>query len=145
MTATQLLFQSPKPIHRLHQFTRRDQLFIVDLDMGKVLEADPLIWEILQLCPKLSADEVLEILSEKYELGLIYQAFEQLHNFEEMGFLVGDTGREILEKKNRRRILVASSIEMWTSKKTYIRSGYRLASKEILSVLQTLSKHLHPL
>ena len=135
MTATQLLFQSPKPIHRLHQFTRRDRFFIVDLDVGKVLEADLLIWEILQLCPELSPDEILEILSQRYELELIYQGFEQLHSFEEMGFLVGDTGQETLEKKNRRRLLVASSIETWTSEKTYIRSGYRLASKEILSAL----------
>ena len=52
-----------------------------------------------------------------------------------MGFLVGDTGRETLEKKNRLRILVATPIETWISDKTYVRSGYRLASKEILSAL----------
>ena len=54
-----------------------------------------------------------------------------------MGFLVGDTGRETLEKKNRLRILVATPIETWISDKTYVRSGYLLASKEILSALST--------
>lgn len=135
MTSTQHLFHCPKPTHRLHPFTRQDQLFIVDLDVGQVLEADNLIWEILQLCPKSTVDEILNILSAKYESTLIYQAFEQLHSYEEMGLLVGDTGTEILEKRNRLRIFVASSIETWTSDKTYVRSGYRLASKEILSAL----------
>ena len=124
MTLTQLLFQCPKPTHRLYQFTRQDQLFIVDLDVGQILEADDLIWEILQLCPESTADEILEALSERYAPTLIYQVFEQLHNFEKMGFLIGDTGRETLEKKNRLRILVATSIETWMSDKTYVRSGY---------------------
>lgn len=135
MTSTQRLFQPPKPTHRLHPFTRRDRLFIVDLDVGKVLEADDLMWKILQMCPESTTDEILETLSEKYEPTLIYQALEQLHSYEEMGLLVGDTGRETLEKKNRLRILVATTIETWTSDKTYVRSGYRLASKEILSAL----------
>ena len=135
MTSTQLLFQCPKPTHRLHQFTRQDRLFIVDLDVGQILETDDLIWEVLQLCPESTPDEILETLSERYEPNLIYQAFEQLRSFEEMGLLVGDTGRETLKKKNRPRIFVASPIETWTSDKTYIRSGYRLASKEILSAL----------
>ena len=135
MTLTQSLFQCPKPIHRLHQFTRQDRLLIVDLDVGKVLEADPLIWELLQLCPESTSDEILEALSERYEPDRIHQTFEQLHSFEEMGLLVGNTGRETLEKKNRLRIFVASPIETWTSDKTYIRSGYRLASKEILGAL----------
>ena len=135
MTSTQHSFQCPKPTHRLHQFTRQDRLFIVDLDVGQVLETDDLIWEILQLCPESTSDEILETLSERYTPTLIYQAFEVLHSFEEMGLLVGNTGREILEKKNRIRILVATPIETWTSDKTYVRSGYRLASKEILSAL----------
>ncbi len=135
MTSTQHLFQCPKPTHRLHPFTRQDRLFIVDLDVGQVLEADDLIWEILQLCPESTPEEILEALSEKYEPERIYQAFEQLHNFEEMGLLVGNAGQETLQKKNRLRIFVAGSIETWTSDKTYVRSGYRLASKEILSAL----------
>jgi hypothetical protein len=135
MTSIQHSFQCPKPTHRLHQFTRQDRLFIVDLDVGQVLETNNLVWEILQLCPESTVDEILEALSERYEPTLIYQAFEQLRSFEEMGLLVGDTGRETLEKKNRLRILVATSIETWTSDKTYVRSGYRLASKEILSAL----------
>ena len=135
MTSTQCLFQCPKPTHRLHPFTRQDRLFIVDLDVGQVLEADDLIWEILQLCPESTSDEILETLSERYEPHLIYQALEQLQSYEEMGLLVGDTGAETLEKKNRLRILVASSIETWTSDKTYVKSGYRLASKEILNAL----------
>ncbi len=135
MTSTQCLFQCPKPTHRLHPFTRQDRIFIVDLDLGQVLEADDLMWKILQLCPESTTDEILESLSERYEPTLIYQAFEQLHGYEEMGLLTGDTGRETLKKKNRLRLLVASSIETWTSDKTYIKSGYRLASKEILSAL----------
>ena len=135
MTLTQPLFQCPKPIHRLHQFTRQDRVFIVDLDVGQVLETDNLMWEILQLCPESTEDKILETLSERYAPDHIYQAFERLHNFEEMGLLIGNTGQEILEKKNRLRIFVASPIGTWTSDKTYVRSGYRLASKEILSAL----------
>ena len=99
MTSTQHLFQCPKPIHRLHPFTRQDRLFIVDLDAGRMLEADNLMWDILQLCPKSTADEILEALSERYESDLIYQAFAQLRSFEESGFLVGNIGRETLEKR----------------------------------------------
>lgn len=135
MTSTQHSFHCPKPTHRLHPFTRQNRLFIVDLDVGQVLEANSLMWEILQLCPKSTPDEILDILSARYEPTLIYQAFEQLHSFEEMGFLVGNTGTEMLEKKKNLRIFVAGPIETWTSDKTYVRSGYRLASKEILSAL----------
>ena len=135
MTSIQHSFQCPKPTHRLHPFTRRDRLFIVDLDVGQVLEANDLIWEILQLCSESTSDEILETLSERYEPPFIYQAFEQLHSYEERGLLVGNTGRETLEKKNRLRILVAGPIETWTSDTTYVKSGYRLASKEILNAL----------
>ena len=135
MTSTYHSFHCPKPTHRLHPFMRQNRLFIVDLDIGQVLETNNLIWEILQLCPKSTADEILEVLSARYEPTLIYQAFEQIHSFEEMGLLVGDTGTKTLKKKNRLRIFVASSIETWTSDKTYVRSGYQLASKEILSAL----------
>lgn len=144
MTSTQHSFQCPKPTHRLHPFTRQDRLFIVDLDVGQVLAADDLMWEILQLCPESTADGILEALSEKYEPTLIYQAFEQLRSFEEMGLLVGNIGRETLEKKNRLRIFVAGPIETWTSDKTYVRSGYRLASKEILSALSKYADLFFP-
>lgn len=135
MTSTQSIFESPKPIHHLHKFTRHEQLYIADLDIGKVLKADNLIWDILQLCSESTPDEILENLSTRYDLDRIYQAFEQLCRFEEMDLLFQTGEKRLPVKSERLRILVPHPIELWTSDKAYVASGYQIASKEILNAL----------
>ena len=135
MTSTPPFFECPKPIHHLRKITRQEQVFIVDADIGKVLEADNLIWEILQLCPESTTDEILEILSAQYDQNLIYQAFEHLCSFDEQGIFFGEKDKDIPGKGKHLRILVPNPIELWTSEKTYIASGHQIASKEIIRAL----------
>ncbi|MBI1926264.1 glycosyltransferase family 4 protein [Candidatus Poribacteria bacterium] len=123
----------PKPTHNLYKFIYKNRLFVVDLDVGKVLEADPLIWDILQLCPQSTTDEIIDSLSVRYDLNAIHHALEQLRNFEEMGLLLGE--KQIHLKQRRPRILVGELIELWKSDDPYVASGYRMASKEIVRAL----------
>ena len=123
----------PKPIHELFKFSRQNRLFIADLDIGEILEADNLIWDILQLCPQFTTDEIIHKLTTQYDLNAIHHALKQLHAIEEMGLLIGE--KQVPRKRNRPRILVEESIEQWKSHNTYVASGYELASKEITNSL----------
>ena len=77
----------PKPTTHLHKFRQRDRMYVADLSQCVVLEIDNVVWEILDLCPSFSSEEIIEGLGKKYGSELVIAALNSLATMEQQGFL----------------------------------------------------------
>lgn len=100
----------PKPTTHLHKFRQDSRMYVADLSQCSVLEIDNIVWEILELCPSFSSEEIIERLGRKYDADLVIEALDSLAVMEQRGILFSNLKRDTpaLEKKasGRLKILV---------------------------------------
>ena len=77
----------PKSTTYLHKFQQRNRMYVADLSQCLVLEIDNIVWEILDLCPYFSSEEIIERLGEKYDTDLVITALNSLATMEARGLL----------------------------------------------------------
>ena len=78
----------PKPTTNLHKFRQGDRLYVADLSQCVVLEIDNIVWDILDLCPSFSSEEIIETLEKKYgNRESTIAALESLATLEQQGLL----------------------------------------------------------
>lgn len=77
----------PKSTTHLYKFRQGDRLFVADLSQCVVLEIDNIVWDILDLCPTGSSEEIREQLGEKYDPVSVDTALNSLLTLEERGLL----------------------------------------------------------
>ena len=77
----------PKPTTHLHKFRQGNRMYVADLMQCVVLEIDNIVWEVLDLCPVLSSEEIIERLGKKYDSDLVIAALDSLATMEERGIL----------------------------------------------------------
>ena len=83
----------PKSTTHLHKFQQGDRLYVADLSQCLVLEIDNIVWEILDLCPSFSSEEIIERLEGKYNRDLVIEALNTLSTMEQRGVLFSDLER----------------------------------------------------
>ena len=77
----------PKSTTHLHKFRRDNRMYVADLSQCVVLEIDNITWDILDLCPSFSSEEIIERLEAKYSSDLVIAALNSLATMEQQGFL----------------------------------------------------------
>ena len=77
----------PKPTTHLHKFRQADRMYVADLSQCLVLEIDDIVWEILDLCPSFSSEEIIEKLGKKHDTELVIAALNSLATLEQQGLL----------------------------------------------------------
>ncbi len=77
----------PKSTDHLHKFRQDSRMYVADLSQCLVLEIDNIVWEILDLCPSFSSEEIIERLGEKYDSDLVIEALDSLATMETRGLL----------------------------------------------------------
>ncbi len=77
----------PKSTTHLHKFRQDDRLYVADLSQCLVLEIDNITWDILDLCPSFSGEEIIERLGKKYGSDLVVAALDSLATMETRGIL----------------------------------------------------------
>ena len=87
------MFVCPKPTTHLHKFRQGDRLYVADLSQCLMLEIDDIVWEILDLCPSFSSEEIIERLEGKYNRDLVIEALNTLSTMEQRGVLFSDLER----------------------------------------------------
>ena len=85
----------PKPTTHLHKFRQGDRLYVADLSQCLVLEIDNIVWEILDLCPSFSSEEIIEALEKKYGSESVIAALNSLATMEQQGLLFSNLERNI--------------------------------------------------
>ena len=100
----------PKSTTHLHKFRQGDRLYVADLSQCLVLEIDDIVWEILDLCPSFSSEEIIERLEGKYNRDLVIEALNTLSTMEQRGVLFSNLKRnitsQVTETTSQLKILV---------------------------------------
>lgn len=87
------MFVCPKSTTHLHKFRQGDRLYVADLSQCLVLGIDNITWEILDLCPSFSSEEIIERLERKYNPDLVIEALNTLSTMEQRGILFSNLER----------------------------------------------------
>ena len=77
----------PKLTTNLYKFRRDNRMYVADLSQCLVLEIDDIVWEILDLCPSFSSEEIIEELGKAYETESVIEALNSLAIMERQGLL----------------------------------------------------------
>ncbi|MYK17338.1 hypothetical protein F4055_04105, partial [Candidatus Poribacteria bacterium] len=83
----------PKPTTHLHKFRQGNRMYVADLSQYLVLEIDNIIWEILDLCPFFSSEEIVEELEKKCGSESVVMALNSLATMEARGLLFSNLDR----------------------------------------------------
>ena len=101
----------PKSTTHLHKFRQGNhRLYVADLSQCLVLGIDNITWEILDLCPSFSSEEIIERLERKYNRDLVIEALNTLSTMEQRGVLFSNlernTSAQGTETTSKLKILV---------------------------------------
>ena len=100
----------PKPTTHLHKFQQGNRMYVADLSQCLVLEIDNIVWEILDLCPSFSSEEIIEKLGKKYSSELVIDALKSLATLDQRGLLFSNLDSSVssfeTEASRKMKILV---------------------------------------
>lgn len=130
----------PKPTTNLHKFQQGDRMYVADLSQCLVLEIDNIVWDILDLCPTGSNDEIIETLGKKYDTEFVLAALESLATLEQQGLLFSnlESSPPALETETPRKMkLLVLSRSPYAADITRAVGGVSVAHQNLLKSLET--------
>ena len=130
----------PKPTTHLHKFRQGNRMYVADLSQCVVLEIDNVVWDILDLCPSFSSEEIIERLGKKYDSGLVVEALDSLATLEARGLLFSNLERNIPESEpetsQKMKILVLQR-SRYAADITLAAGGVSVAHHNLVKSLET--------
>jgi len=83
-------------------------MYVADLSQCLVLEIDEIVWDILDLCPSFSSEEIIERLERKYDCDLVIAALNSLATMEQQGLLFSnlENSLPVLETETSRKLKI---------------------------------------
>ena len=134
------MFVCPKSTTHLHKFQQGDRLYVADLSQCLVLEIDDIVWEILDLCPSFSSEEIIERLERKYNRDLVIEALNTLSTMEQRGLLFSNLERNAAsqgkETTSQLKILVLQN-GPYAADLTKATGGVSVAHHNLVKSLET--------
>lgn len=132
------MLECPKLMHNIHRFQLRNSMYVADIDIGEVIEVNPIIWEILPLCSNYNTQQILETLCGKFQEKDIIKELETLEDAEKDGLFfrteIDSTWPDTLSSR-RPKIFAPNE---FLSDITYAAGGGNIADHNII---QALAKH----
>lgn len=129
----------PKSTTHLHKFQQGNRLYVADLSQCVVLAIDKVVWEILDLCPLFSSEEIVEELGKKYGNEAVVAALNSLGTMEARGLLFSNLARDRSVTKTdasrRLKILVLQS-ERYAADITRATGGVSVAHHNLIKSLE---------
>lgn len=132
------MFQLPCALHPLEQFFWRGVLYVADLQTREVLQIDPLIGKILDLCPSAETDEILFLLKGDYPEAEVLESLGALAELALKGLLFSCeseiTHRPDREAGDQKRLKIFAPKQMRFGKDmTWQTIGAPIAHLDLLS------------
>ena len=130
----------PKPTTHLHKFRQGNhRMYVADLSQCLVLEIDDIVWEILDLCPSFSSEEIIEKLGKKHDTKLVIAALNSLATLEQQGLLFSNLEKSSptleTETPQRLKILVLQR-SPYTTDITLAAGGVSVAHHNLIKSLE---------
>ncbi|MDE0015404.1 MAG: hypothetical protein OXU51_04400, partial [Candidatus Poribacteria bacterium] len=103
------MIQFPQQLHTIHKFRRNDEIYIADLETGHTVPINGIIEEVLEHCPHLSTDQIIEELVTKYNRFEILENLHFLSKLADLGLLFSPIPHqeEKVSTSDRLKIFVA--------------------------------------
>ncbi len=130
----------PKPTTHLHKFRQGNRMYVADLSQCVVLAIDNIVWEILDLCPSFSGEEIIEALGKKYGSESVITALNSLATMEHQGLLFSnlENSSPVLETKTPRKLnILILQRSPYATDITLAAGGVSVAHHNLLKSLET--------
>jgi len=117
-------------------------MYVANLSQCVVLEIDNIVWEILDLCPLFSSEEIIEALEKKYSSKSVIAALESLATMEQQGLLFSnlENGSPALETEIPRKLkILVLQRSPYAADITLAAGGMSVAHHNLLESLETYS------
>ncbi len=95
----------PVTLHEIEKFQIDNRNYVVDLDRNELVCVDLVVWNVLELCRSSSREEIIRQLKEQHTEAEIFEAFECIRQFAELGLLVSNTVRRVPDENRKLRLL----------------------------------------
>ena len=130
----------PKSTDHLHKFRQDSRMYVADLSQCLVLEINNITWDILDLCPSFSSEEIIERLGEKYDSDLVIEALDSLATMETRGLLFSnfESGSPALGSKADEKLkLLVLQRSPYAADITLATGGVSVAHHSLVKSLET--------
>ena len=130
----------PKPTAHLHKFRQGNRMYVADLSQCVVLEIDSIVWEILDLCPSFSGEEIIEALGKKYGSESVIAALNSLATMEQQGILFSnlENSSSVLETETPQKLkILVLQRSPYATDITLAAGGVSVAHHNLLKSLET--------
>lgn len=133
------MLKCPTQTHYLYKFRHNDQLYIVDLDVFRLIEINQIAWEVVELCTTLETQKLIDLLSKTYPKGLVLETLKSLGSFQNNGVIFTSSSWTIPSARGESQlcIYVPQSKDEWFSNPESISAGANVA---LYYTTQSLSK-----
>ena len=133
------MLKCPAETHRLHKFRYNDRLYLVDLNLFRLVEVNQIAWDAVELSSTLETPGLIDRLSKTYPKQSVIETLKALGHFQDNGLIFYSSLRvgSPTEIKDRLKIYVPQSKEEWFMDPESISSGTNVA---LYQTMQSLSK-----
>lgn len=133
------MLKCPAETHRLHKFRYNDKLYLVDLNLFRLVEVNQIAWDAVELSSTLETPGLIDRLSKTYPKQSVIETLQALGHFQDNGliFYSSSTVDSPAEIKDRLKIYVPQSKEEWFMDPESISAGTNVA---LYQTMQNLSK-----
>lgn len=134
------MLECPRKLKPIHKFRHNGLLFVADIEQYQLIEIDPVIWQILELCTCADNDHIIEKLSLDYAEEDILDALVRLEEMRHRGLLFRADSDEqfsrVPTEGNAGRRLKLIVYGTPPENLTYRATGTNVAQAETLKALQ---------
>lgn len=133
------MLKCPAETHRLHKFRYNDKLYLVDLNLFRLVEVNQIAWDAVELSSTLETPGLIDRLSKTYPKQSVIETLKALGDLQDNGCIFYSHSRKQTPKQIRDhlKIYVPQSREAWFMDPESISAGTNVA---LYQTMQSLSK-----
>ena len=133
------MLKCPAETHRLHKFRYNDRLYLVDLNLFRLVEVNQIAWDAVELCATLETPGLIDRLSKTYPKQSVIETLKALGNLQDNKCIFYSSSRKQTSDqiRDRLKIYVPQSKEAWFMDPETISAGTNVA---LYQTMQSLSK-----